>query len=62
MNNQSDPKLWERKTIASACLSALVAGAVALSVCAFRGETLALPTITPSSVSHGHTATLTDGK
>jgi len=66
MSTQSntDPKgLWEKKTFASAALSAFLAAVAAVSVCAFRGETLALPPVLSGSVSHGHTDTLTaDGK
>jgi hypothetical protein len=58
MNNQSDPKLWERKTLASALVSAVLAGAVAASVCAVRGETLALPPVPVASLSGSHTDTL----
>lgn len=59
MDNQSDhtePKLWERKTLASAAVSALLAAVMAASVCAVRGETLALPPLPTANVSHGHTA------
>lgn len=59
MQNQTDKGLWERKTLASALVSAVVAGAVAASVCAVRGETLALPPTLNFSGSHGHTATVT---
>lgn len=64
MDNQSEPKgLWERKTFASAVLSAVVAGALASSVCAVRGETLTIPHMPSGSVSQGHTDTLTaEGK
>lgn len=58
MQNQL-PKLWERKTYVSAFLSALLTGAVAVSVCAFKGETLALDQSSSASVSDSHTATLT---
>ena len=34
--------LWDRKTYLSAAISALLAAAVACTVCAVRGETLAL--------------------
>lgn len=62
-SNTNPPGLWEKKTYASAVVSALMAAAVAVSVCAFRGETVALPPALTGSVSHGHTATLTaDGK
>lgn len=60
MNNPSEPKgLWERKTYLSSAISALIAAAVAVSVCAFRGETLALDHSAPVSVSDARTATST---
>jgi hypothetical protein len=64
MSTQSNnpPGLWEKKTYASAAISALLAAVAAVSVCAVRGETLALPPALGGSVSHGHTATLTAGE
>ena len=63
IQSNTDPKgLWEKKTFASAALSAVLAAVAAVSVCAARGETLALPPVMSGSVSQGHTATLTAGK
>lgn len=62
-SNTNPPGLWEKKTYLSAAVSALITAALAVSVCAVRGETLALPPVMSGSVSHGHTDTLTaDGK
>lgn len=61
-SNNHPPGLWERKTYASAFLSAVLAFVAAASVCVAKGETLALPPSLSGSVSHGHTDTLTDGK
>lgn len=58
MNNQL-PKLWERKTYLSAAVSALLTTAVAVSVCAFKGETLDLGQPASRSVSESRAATLT---
>jgi hypothetical protein len=46
--------LWERKTIGSAVLSALIAAAVALSVGAWRGEAV---TLHPGHVSGSQSLT-----
>jgi len=54
MSNQTEPKLWEKKTFASAAFSALLAALAAVSVCAVRGETLALPPMTHVSGSQSH--------
>jgi hypothetical protein len=65
MSTQSNnpPGLWEKKTYASAAISALLAAVAAGSVCVAKGETLAFPPALSGSVSHGHTDTLTaDGK
>ncbi len=53
MSNQlPKPKgLWERKTFASAGMSALLAASVAVSVCAVRGDLLATGQPTPVRVS-----------
>lgn len=51
--------LWDKKTYVSAGVSALLAAVVALTVCAVRGETLALGQTTPVSVSDSHTASST---
>jgi hypothetical protein len=60
MDNQTQSaKLWDRKTYISAAISALLAAAVACTVCAVRGETLALGQSPAASVSDGHTATST---
>jgi hypothetical protein len=62
MQDQQSPNpngLWDKKTYASAFISALLAGIVALTVCAFRGETLALGQTAQTSVSNSHTATST---
>lgn len=59
MTNQSHPSLWDRKTLASAAISAVLAAAVALTVCAVRGDTLALGQAPSVSVSNSHTATST---
>lgn len=57
MDNQSSPSgLWDKKTYTSAAVSAVLATVVALTVCAVRGETLALGQSTPVSVSDSHTA------
>ena len=62
-SNNNPPGLWEKKTYVSAAISAVAAAALAVSVCAVRGETLALPPVLSGSVSHGHTDTLTaDGR
>jgi hypothetical protein len=56
MDNQTEPNgLWERKTFLSTIISALLAGAVAVSVCAFRGETLALGHAPTTAVSQTRT-------
>lgn len=60
-SNTNPNGLWEKKTFASAAVSALLAAAVAVSVCAVRGETLALPHLTPVSGSQSHLAS-SDGK
>jgi hypothetical protein len=60
-SNSNPPGLWERKTYASALISAFLAAVAAVSVCAVRGETLALPPVLSGSVSHGHTDTVTAG-
>ena len=51
--------LWDKKTYISAAVSAVLATVVALTVCAVRGETLALGQASPVSVSNGHTASST---
>lgn len=58
-SNTNPPGLWEKKTYASAVVSALIAAAVAVSVCAFKGETLAVGQSHAASVSDSHTATST---
>lgn len=58
-SNTNPPGLWEKKTYASAFVSALIAAAVAVSVCAFKGETLAVGQTGTASVSDSHTATST---
>lgn len=58
-SNTSPKGLWEKKTYLSAAVSALTAAAVAVSVCAFKGETLALGQSSSASVSDSHTATFT---
>lgn len=62
-SNTNPPGLWEKKTYLSAAVSGLIAAALAVSVCAVRGETVALPPALTGGASHGHTDTLTaDGK
>jgi hypothetical protein len=53
--------LWEKKTYLSAAVSALLATALAVSVCAVRGETLALPHLTSVRGSQSHLAS-SEGK
>jgi len=60
MDNQSQSHgLWDRKTYTSAAVSALLAAAVAFTVCAVRGDTLALGQAASVSVSDSHTDTTT---
>jgi hypothetical protein len=56
MNSQDPKSLWDRNTCLSAALSALLATAVALAVCAFRGESVALGQQVPVRVSQSRTA------
>jgi hypothetical protein len=60
MDNQSSSHgLWDRKTYTSAAVSALLAAAVAFTVCAVRGDTLALGQAASVSVSDSHTGAST---
>lgn len=60
IQSNTEPKgLWEKKTYLSAAVSALIAAAVAVSVCAFKGETLAVGHTAPVSVLDTRTTATT---
>lgn len=57
--NTTPPGLWDKKTYLSAAASILATAAVAVSVCAFKGESLALGPSPSVSGSDSHSATST---
>ena len=58
MDNQLPTKLCTGKAVASAALSALITAAVALTVCAAKGEEVTLGQAPHPSVSQSRTAAL----
>jgi hypothetical protein len=54
MNAPNNPhRLWTKKAILSALASATITVALAVGVCTFRGESVALGQSSPASVSTG---------
>ncbi len=55
MNNQTDSRLFNKKTFVSAATSALITAALTIAVCGARGETLVLGQPVYGTVSDSHT-------